>query len=131
MAGSHPQRRLRLGMVGGGPDAFIGAVHRIAARLDDRYELVAGAFSADPERGRSFALRLGMAADRAYGSFADMAAREAARSDKIDAVAIVTPNHMHYQAAKAFIEAGIHVICEKPLTTTLADALDLAAAVRR
>lgn len=131
MAESHPQRRLRLGMVGGGPDAFIGAVHRIAARLDDRYELVAGAFSSDPERARGSALRLGIAADRAYGSFTDMAAREALRSDKIDAVAIVTPNHMHHQAAKAFIEAGIHVICEKPLTTTVADALDLAAAVRR
>jgi predicted dehydrogenase len=131
MAERHSQRRLRLGMVGGGPEAFIGAVHRIAARLDDRYELVAGALSSDPERGRGFALRLGIAADRAYGSFAEMAAREAARSDRIDAVAIVTPNHMHHQAAKAFVAAGIHVICEKPLTTTVADALDLAVAVRR
>ena len=118
-------------MVGGGPDAFIGAVHRIAARLDDRYELVAGALSSDPERGRRFALRLGIAAERAYGSFAEMAASEAARSDRIDAVAIVTPNHVHYPAAKAFLEAGIHVFCDKPLTTTLADALDLAAMARR
>ncbi len=131
MAELQPRRRLRLGMVGGGPDAFIGAVHRIAARLDDRYELVAGALSSDPERGRSFALQLGIAADRAYGSYAEMAAAEAARPDRIDAVAIVTPNHRHHAPAKAFLEAGIHVICDKPLTTTVADALDLAETVRR
>jgi predicted dehydrogenase len=131
MAAPRSERRLRLGMVGGGPEAFIGAVHRIAARLDDRYELVAGALSSDPERGRSFALRLGIAADRAYGSFAEMAASEAVRSDPIDAVAIVTPNHLHYPAAKAFLEAGIHIICDKPLTTTVRDALDLAEVVRR
>ncbi len=131
MAEPRAQRRLRLGMVGGGPDAFIGAVHRMAARLDDRYELVAGALSADAERGRGFAPRLGIAADRAYGSFAEMAAREAARSDGIDVVAIVTPNHLHHAAAKAFLDAGIHVICDKPLTTSVADALDLAATVRR
>ena len=131
MAAPRSERRLRLGMVGGGPDAFIGAVHRIAARLDDRYELVAGALSSDPERGRSFGLRLGIATDRAYGSFAEMAASEAVRSDRIDAVAIVTPNHLHYPAAKAFLEAGIHVICDKPLTTTVRDAFDLAAVVRR
>jgi predicted dehydrogenase len=125
------RRRLRLGMVGGGPEAFIGAVHRIAARLDDRYELVAGALSSDPERGRSFALRLGIARDRAYGDFAEMAAAEAARPDRIDAVAIVTPNHLHHAPAKTFLEAGIHVICDKPLTTTVADALDLAETVRR
>jgi predicted dehydrogenase len=131
MAAPRSERRLRLGMVGGGPEAFIGAVHRIAARLDDRYELVAGALSSDPERGRSFALRLGIAVDRAYGSFAEMAASEAVRSDPIDAVAIVTPNHLHYPAAKAFLEAGIHIICDKPLTTTVRDALDLAEVVRR
>jgi predicted dehydrogenase len=125
------RRRLRLGMVGGGPEAFIGAVHRIAARLDDRYELVAGALSSDPERGRSFALQLGVARDRAYGDYAEMAAAEAARPDRIDAVAIVTPNHLHHAPAKAFLEAGIHVICDKPLTTTVADALDLAETVRR
>lgn len=131
MAEPASARRLRLGMVGGGPDAFIGAVHRIAARLDDRYELVAGALSADPERGRTFAPRLGIAADRAYGSFAEMAAAERARPDGIEVVAIVTPNHLHHAAAKAFLEAGIHVICDKPLTTTMANALDLAAVVRR
>jgi predicted dehydrogenase len=131
MAERRSERRLRLGMVGGGPDAFIGAVHRIAARLDDRYELVAGAFSADPARARDFALQLGIAADRAYGDFADMARSERTRADRIDAVAIVAPNHVHYAAAKAFLDAGIHVICDKPLTTTLPDARDLAALAAR
>ena len=124
-------RRLRLGMVGGGPGGFIGAVHRIAARLDDRFELVAAALSSNAERGRAAALDLYIAPDRAYGSFAEMAAAEASRKDRIDVVSIVTPNHLHYPAAKAFLDAGIHVICDKPLTTTLEDALDLAATVRR
>ena len=86
-------RQLRLGMVGGGQGAFIGAVHRIAARLDDRYELVAGAFSSDPDRGRASAAELGVASERAYGSYAEMAAAEAARGDGIDIVTVVTPNH--------------------------------------
>ncbi len=124
-------RRLRLGMVGGGPGGFIGAVHRIAARLDDRFELVAAALSSDPERSRSAGLDLHIAPDRAYRSFSEMAAAEAARKDRIDAVAIVTPNHLHHAPAKAFLEAGIHVICDKPLTTTLEDALDLASVVHR
>ena len=124
-------RRLRLGMVGGGPGGFIGAVHRIAARLDDRFELVAAALSSNPERARAAAVDLHIAPDRAYGSFAEMAAAEASRKDRIDVVSIVTPNHLHYPAAKAFLEAGIHVICDKPLTTTLEDALDLERTVRR
>ena len=124
-------RRLRLGMVGGGQGAFIGAVHRIAARLDDRYELVAGALSSDPARAKASAAELRIAPERAYGSFAEMAAAEAARDDGIDAVAIVTPNHVHHPAAKAFLEAGIHVICDKPMTTNLEDALDLVETVRR
>jgi predicted dehydrogenase len=124
-------RRLRLGMVGGGPGAFIGAVHRIAARLDDRFELVAAALSSNPERARAAALELHIPPDRAYGSFAEMAAAEAKRPDRIDAVSIVTPNHVHFAPAKAFLEAGIHVICDKPLTTTVEDALALAEIVRR
>jgi predicted dehydrogenase len=124
-------RRLRLGMVGGGQGAFIGAVHRIAARLDDRYELVAGALSSDPERARASAAELRIPPQRAYGSFEEMAAREAGRDDGIDVVAIVTPNHVHHPAAKAFLEAGIHVICDKPMTTTVEDALDLVQTVRR
>ena len=124
-------RRLRLGMVGGGQGAFIGAVHRIAARLDDRYELVAGALSSDPERARASAAELAIAPERAYASFQEMAAREAARDDGIDVAAIVTPNHVHHPAAKAFLAAGIHVICDKPMTTTVEDALDLVRTVRR
>jgi predicted dehydrogenase len=124
-------RRLRLGMVGGGQGAFIGAVHRLAARMDDRYELAAGAFSSDPERAKASAAELRVAPERAYGDFREMAEKEAAREDGIDAVAIVTPNHMHHGPAKAFLEAGIHVICDKPMTTTLEDALDLVETVRR
>src|SRR5256885_8894684 len=125
------RRRLLLGMVGGGPGAFIGAVHRIAARMDDRFELVAGALSSSPERSRAAALELHIALERAYGSFAEMAAAEAKRPDRIDAVSIVTPNHVHFGPAKAFLEAGIHVICDKPLTTTAEDAVALAQIVRR
>src|SRR3989440_2188345 len=124
-------RRLRLGMVGGGPGAFIGAVHRIAARMDDRFELVAGALSSNPKRSQAAALELHIAPERAYGSFAEMAAAEAQRPDRIDAVSIVTPNHVHFGPAKAFLEAGIHVICDKPLTTTAEDAVALAQIVRR
>ena len=116
--------RIRLGMVGGGRGAFIGAVHRIASRIDDQYELVAGAFSSDPDRSAASAADLGVA--RAYGSFDEMAAKEARRKDGIEAVAIVTPNHMHAPAAVAFLKRGIHVICDKPLTATLREAKKLA-----
>ncbi|WP_420408270.1 Gfo/Idh/MocA family protein [Hoeflea sp.] len=119
--------RIRLGMVGGGQGAFIGGVHRIAARLDGEFELVAGALSSVPNRALASARELGLAPERSYGSFAEMAKAEAGRPDGIEAVAIVTPNHMHYPAAKAFLEAGIHVICDKPLTSKLADAKKLAA----
>lgn len=118
--------RLRLGMVGGGQGAFIGAVHRMAARLDDRWVLVAGALSSDPARARASALELGIAEDRAYASYQAMLAAEAGRSDRIDAVAIVTPNHMHYPVARAALEAGFDVICDKPLTATVAEAEALA-----
>ena len=129
IAGSRDQklnRRLRLGMIGGGRGAFIGAVHRIAARLDDRWELVAGALSSDPERARLSGEDLLLPPDRIYGSFQDMAQREAEREDGIDAVAIVTPNHAHAPAAEAFLNAGIHVICDKPLTTTREESERLA-----
>ncbi len=123
--------RLSLGMIGGGEGAFIGGVHRIAARLDGRWTLVAGAFSGDAGRSRAFGRGLGLDDDRCYGDWRDMARAEAARSDRIDAVAIVTPNHLHHGPARAFLDAGIAVICDKPLTTGLADALDLADAVAR
>lgn len=128
-SGGH--RRIRLGMVGGGRGAFIGAVHRIAARIDDQFELVAGALASDSIRAKASAKDLGIADDRAYGSFEEMAKAEAARSDGIEAVSIVTPNHMHSPVAKAFLGAGIHVICDKPLTTTVAEAEELVALVRK
>ncbi len=126
----HFTRRLRLGMVGGGSGAFIGGVHRIAARIDDQYELVAGALSADPARAHDSAAALHIPAERSYDSFAQMAQREATRPDGIDVVAIVTPNHLHHAPAKAFAQAGISVICDKPLTSTLDDAQDLARVVQ-
>lgn len=124
-------RRLRLGMVGGGRGAFIGAVHRLAARMDDHFELVAGAFSANAENARLSARELGVADERAYVDFRAMAKAEAARDDGIDVVAIVTPNHLHHAVANAFLDAGIHVICDKPLCTSLEDARTLEDAVRR
>ena len=124
------RRRLRLGMVGGGQGAFIGAVHRAAARLDDHYELVAGALSSDPERARSSGEDFRLDPARSYASYHDMAKAEAARGDGIDVVAIVTPNHLHYPVARVFLEAGIHVICDKPMTASLQDARDLAEIVR-
>lgn len=123
-------RRLRLGMVGGGQGAFIGAVHRIAARLDDRYQLVSGALSSDPERALASAEELGIAKERSYSNFKTMASAESEREDGIDVVSVVTPNHVHSDAARAFLKAGIHVICDKPLTTNLADARMLSELAR-
>jgi predicted dehydrogenase len=121
--------RIRLGMVGGGIGAFIGGVHRMAARLDDKFELVAGALSSTPERSLESGAALGLDPARTYEDFKDMAIREARLKDGIEAVAIVTPNHMHYPVAREFLRRGIHVICDKPLTATLADAKKLAKLV--
>lgn len=118
-------QKIRLGMVGGGSGAFIGGVHRMAARIDDHFDLVAGALSSTAEKSLASGRELGLDPERCYGSFEEMAAREAARPDGIEAVSIVTPNHMHYPAAKAFLERGIHVICDKPLTSNLEDAKKL------
>ena len=119
--------KVRYGMVGGGPGAFIGVVHRMAAALDGEYELVAGAFSADPARSRETGGELGLAADRVYGSYEEMAQSEAAlpEDERIQVVSIVTPNHLHHPVAQTFLERGIHVVCDKPLTTTVEDAEDL------
>ncbi|WP_448953614.1 Gfo/Idh/MocA family protein [Labrys neptuniae] len=117
--------RVRYGMVGGGEGAFIGAVHRLAARMDDDYALVAGALSSTPEKAQRSGEALGLDPARIYPDFETMARKEKRRKDGIEAVAIVTPNHMHAPAAEAFIKAGIHVICDKPVTTTLKDALRL------
>jgi predicted dehydrogenase len=119
-------KRIRLGMVGGGTGAFIGYVHRIAARIDGDYDLVAGALSSRPEVAKESGRNIGLAEDRIYTSYEEMARAEAARPDGIEAVAIVTPNHMHFGPTKAFLEAGIHVICDKPITSTLEDARKLA-----
>ncbi|UJW74713.1 Gfo/Idh/MocA family protein [Rhizobium sp. SL42] len=119
--------KIRLGMVGGGSGAFIGAVHRIAARIDDQYDLVAGALSSTAEKSLSSGRELGLDPERCYGSFEEMAEKEALRPDGIQAVSIVTPNHVHYPAAKAFLERGIHVICDKPVTSNLEDAKKLKA----
>ncbi|MCZ8180766.1 MAG: Gfo/Idh/MocA family oxidoreductase [Rhizobium sp.] len=119
--------KIRLGMVGGGAGAFIGAVHRMAARLDDQYDLVAGALSSTPEKSVASGRELGLDPERCYGSYEEMAEKEAARPDGIEAVSIVTPNHVHFPAAKAFLERGIHVICDKPLTSNLEDAKALKA----
>jgi len=118
--------KIRLGMVGGGQGAFIGEVHRIAARLDNRFELVAGALSSDPQRATDSAAELGIDPKRSYNSFEEMASREGKLKSGIEAVAIVTPNHLHCAAAKAFLNAGIHVICDKPLAANLDDAEALA-----
>jgi len=122
---------IRLGMVGGGQGAFIGGVHRIAARIDGEFQLVAGALSSSPEKAKASADELGLDPSRSYGSFQEMAKAESSRADGIEAVSIVTPNHMHWPAAKAFLDAGIHVICDKPLTSNLADAKKLAALVAK
>lgn len=122
---------IRLGMIGGGNDAFIGGVHRIASRIDGRFQLVAGALSSTAEKSKASGASLGLAEDRCYGDFTEMAKREARLKDGVEAVAIVTPNHVHYPAAREFLKRGIHVICDKPLTSTLADAKKLVAAAEK
>ena len=123
-------RQIRLGMVGGGEGALIGEVHRMAARLDNRYQLVAGAFSSDPMRCRASGRQLGIDPARCYDDFVTMAQQESSRNrsdrqDGIEAVVIVTPNHLHHAPARAFLQAGIHVLCDKPLASTLEHAREL------
>jgi len=123
-------RRIRLGMIGGGEGAYIGGIHRFASRLDNEYELVAGAFDVNAERGHAFAAQNHIATDRSYHDYTAMVAAESAREDGVDVVAICTPNFTHFPIARAFLEAGIDVICEKPLTSTLDDAEALAEVVK-
>lgn len=118
-------RRLRLGFVGGGRGGLVGQWHASGARLSGQWEIVAGALSSDPENAARSARDWLIPADRSYADWRDMARREAAREDGIDAVAICTPNHTHHEIAAAFLRAGIDVICDKPMTTTMADAEDL------
>ncbi len=124
-------RKLRMGLVGGGQGAFIGRVHATAAVLDNRAALVAGALSSDPAKAKASAPDYDIPPDRAYGSYREMAAAEAKRPDRIDFVSVATPNHTHYEIAKTFAEAGFNVVCDKPLTFDLAQAEDLAKVVER
>ncbi|HUF63503.1 MAG TPA: Gfo/Idh/MocA family oxidoreductase [Verrucomicrobiales bacterium] len=125
-------RKIRMGMVGGGQGAFIGAVHRIAANLDGQIELVCGAFSSDPERSKASGRDLFLAAERCYGTYEEMMAREAARAaeERMDFVSIVTPNHVHFPPAKLAMESGFHVLSDKPATFDLAEAKDLQRIAR-
>jgi len=125
----NPNTKLRYGMVGGGRDAFIGAVHRMAAALDGQTDFVAGALSSSPEKSIASGRDLGLADDRNYGSWQDMLAGERDRPDRIDFVSIVTPNHMHFPVAKAFAEAGFHVVLDKPMVLSSEEAKQLAKAV--
>ena len=126
-------RKIRYGMVGGGRGAFIGAVHRIAANIDGQIELVAGAFSSDPEKSKDSGADFFLSPDRVYGSYQELVTQEAAlpADQRIDFVSIVTPNHVHFPAAKAALEAGFHVLSDKPATFNLAEAKELAAIVKK
>ncbi len=123
--------KLTWGMIGGGEGSQIGPVHRICSALDARFAMTAGALDADPAKGRDFAMRLGIAEDRCYGDWKDMLAGETSRRDRIDLVTVATPNATHYEITKAFLEAGIHVLCEKPMTVTVEEAEDIAATAKR
>lgn len=124
-------RKIRYGMVGGGPGAFIGEVHRMAAALDGKIELVAGSFSSDPQKSEQMGRQLHLSPDRVYDSFTKMAEQEAKLPEgkRIDFVTVATPNHLHYKVCKAFIEQGIHVVCDKPMTNTIENAEDLCRLV--
>jgi len=118
-------RRLRLAVIGGGPGSFIGAMHRQAARLDDRYELVAGVLSSNSERAKKAGMEIGLVPERAYASVSEMLETEASRNDGADVVAIMTPNDSHYEFSIAALERGLDVICDKPMTNTLQEAQKL------
>ena len=119
------QRKIRIGMVGGGEGAFIGGVHRIALRLDGHYELVAGCFSSNFDNSKITGSKLGLSDERIYETFQEMAQKESDRPDGIDVVSIVTPNHLHVPVAKIFAEKGIHIICDKPLAFSSEEANSL------
>ena len=117
--------RLKWGLVGGGEGSQIGPAHRLGAAVDGQFDFVAGALDHRPEAGRAYGQRLGLAADRSYGDWRDMLAGESAREDRVDLVTVATPNATHYAIAKAFLEAGFHVLCEKPMTMTVEEGEDL------
>jgi predicted dehydrogenase len=123
--------RLSWGMVGGGEGSQIGPVHRICSAMDGRFDLTAGAFDAEAVKGKAFARQLGISEDRAYGNWQEMLKGETNRRDRVDLVTVATPNATHYAITKAFLEAGIHVLCEKPMTVTVAEAEDIVATAKR
>ncbi len=124
-------KKLNWGMIGGGEGSQIGPAHRISAGLDGFFTFTAGALDADPAKGRDFARRLGVAPDRAYANWLDMLAGERDRADRVDLVTVATPNSTHYEITKAFLEAGINVLCEKPMTVSVAEAEDIVATAER
>ena len=123
--------KLNWGMVGGGEGSQIGPAHRISAAMDGLYTMAAGALDVNADKGREYAQRLGIAPDRAYGDWKEMLAGERGRADRIDLVTVATPNSTHYEITKAFLEAGIHVLCEKPMTMTVGEAEDIVATEKR
>jgi predicted dehydrogenase len=124
------KKRLRLGMIGGGQGAFIGAVHRLSARMDDKYEFLAGCLSSTPEKAELSAKELGLDLTRSYPDYKTMVEQESQRDDGVEVVSIVTPNHMHAGPAIEFLNKGIHVICDKPMTATMDDAHELMRAIK-
>ena len=124
------KKRLRLGMIGGGQGAFIGAVHRLSARMDDKYEFLAGCLSSTSEKAELSAKELGLDLTRSYPDYKTMAEQESQRDDGVEVVSIVTPNHMHAGPAIEFLNKGIHVICDKPMTATMDDAHELMRAIK-
>jgi len=126
-------RKLRMGMIGGGPGAFIGAIHRMAANLDGAIELVCGAFSSDPEKSKQTGASLYLPPERVYGSYKEMIRREAElpANERMDMVSIVTPNHLHFEPAKLALENGFHVVLDKPMTFDLAEAKELQSIVEK
>ena len=123
--------KLNWGMIGGGEGSQIGPAHRIGAGLDGLFTFAAGALDVDPDKGRGYARRLGVASDRAYGDWREMLEHERGRDDRADLVTVATPNATHYEITKAFLEAGFHVLCEKPMTTTVEEAEEIVAVARR
>jgi predicted dehydrogenase len=123
-------RRLRLAVIGGGPGSVIGEVHRAAARLDGYYDIVASALSSDPERSRRSGFAIGVSEERAYPSWRELIEAEAKRKDRVDVIAVMTPNDSHYDICSSALDAGFHVVCDKPLTTDLISAVSLARKVK-
>ena len=127
----HANKKIRIGFVGGGPNSFIGYTHRLAARFDNRFEFVAGVFSKNIKKSKDFGVSLGLDPKRCYADYLSMATEESKKSDGIQALGIMTPSGDHYKIAKPFINNNVHIICDKPLTATVEDALKLEKLVKK